>query len=424
MTKTVMTKRQRAVEAVKTFVIIGLIISAVLLTRETELFTSQLSVSYEMPEVQSKVSIQDALPFVLAVTHSQGSRYAVKYGEVRTVYERFSSLLGEALGSAGNTAVISEAQWKNILSEDGVYFDFLYNQPLESVADWLGIESSQNGNLSGIKSRRICLVNETEGISLYFIDSRDGKPYWAKTMASSESMQRLDEYVSNDAKFVFEQGDMYGGIDPYAIIFDQPPKISLVSAANPIDNAYDKTRIFEAFGINSTIAMPYTGTDGSELFREGDHELRFYVGGEVKYSLSSVPKPDAAITAVDAVRLASSILDETLSKEAGAAELYLSATEYDEETNTHSISFTYVIGGIPAELAGRGVAAKILISGDTVTEAVLNFRRYSTAGEVTVLPESLMAHKALASGSSGAPLLSYYDLGDTVEAHWKRAEAA
>ena len=420
MTKTVMTRKRKAIETVKTFVIIGLIISAVLLTRETELFTSQRRVAYETPEVQSTVSIQDALPFVLAVTHSDGRRYVVKYGEVRAVYERFSSLFGEALGSAEEPIGISEAQWKNILADDGVFFDFLYDQPLEAVADWLGIGHSQGSSLSGIKARRICLANETGGIVLYFIDSRDGKPYCAKTMASSEAMVRLNEYAANDAKFVFEQGDMYAGIDPYAVIFDQPPRINLVSAANPLDSSYDKTQIFEAFGINRTIAMPYTGTDGSELFREGDHELRFYVGGEVKYSLSAYLKPDETISAVDAVRLASSILDETLSKEAGAAELYLSSAEYDEEKNMHSISFTYVIGGIPAELAGRGVAANIEITGGTVTEAILNFRRYSTAGEATMLPESLMAHKAVASGSSGAPLLSYYDLGDTVEPHWKR----
>ena len=74
-------------------------------------------------------------PYAAAVTLSDGTRCGAAWGSgSQAIYERFSALLGEALGSAGNPVRATAESWREALSGPGAYFDFRAQLPLALLA--------------------------------------------------------------------------------------------------------------------------------------------------------------------------------------------------------------------------------------------------------------------------------------------------
>jgi hypothetical protein len=76
----------------------------------------------------------------------------------------------------------------------GVYFDYLYVQPVSSLSHRLGVEIAPD--LGQHAARRFCLAVEEESVALYYIREKDGMAYRCATVLNSVRLtERLAGYV-------------------------------------------------------------------------------------------------------------------------------------------------------------------------------------------------------------------------------------
>ena len=133
-------KRRRLIEIVKDVLIVLLALSAVYLTLRTQIgsLTSRNGRWFSGLFDGKTVSLLPAAggeeaehmqprPVRMSVQLGSGGRYGVQYDQtaVDALFDATASLLGDALGSAQAPVQVTEAAWRNALSNAwGIYFDF------------------------------------------------------------------------------------------------------------------------------------------------------------------------------------------------------------------------------------------------------------------------------------------------------------
>lgn len=415
----------------KDLLIAALVVSALLLGRAsgilgsllpdgvTGIFTG-LGGSTPGETTESGAVTAAAVPFAAAVTGSVGMRYGLTYGEERVaeLYGRFSAALGEALGSSGTPEAITEAQWRDALDGPGVYFDFLYEQPLSVLAVWLGTEIT--GGASSHTARRICLAPEGDGLTLYYLRERDYSFYRCETALSASAFaQWLEAYTPNGAAFAWELSDDES-LDPYALLETGLLTLPVVTASNPCRETVSAADLQALFGF--TVALSYAESDGTVVYVEGDATLRVSPAGTVSYrcaegGLGLGPEGMSTQAAVEAAR---ALCQRGPGSGSGAGSLGLSGVRYDQATEAYIICFDYAVDGIPVVLPD-GPAVELTIAGGTLREAVMRFRCYTPEEETCTPLPAEQALAAVCAKGGGEPLLAYVDGQGAVELQWLAA---
>ena len=416
-------KKRRFIELGKDLIILLLIASALLLGFRSGVI-DRLRRNIDpagQPDGPVSTSVSAAaVPFVIAVVGEEsGGRCGQTYGVARVgeTYERFSAVLGEALGSSGNPEQISEAQWRAALSGPGVFFDFLYDQPLSLLAGWLGTEIV--GGAASHTARRICLSLEGDRLALYYIRARYGEFYRCDTALSSSTLSaRLKENPANGALFAYEL-DEDTAVDAYVLLEPGMQSFARVTASNPLrDSAVLATLpgLFEFSSVRS-----YSESDGT-VFVEGDATMRVSAGGTVNYRCKSGGLMLGAenMSTQDVVEAARKLCRGGPGASCGAAYLGLSSLRYEQASDTYYICFEYAVDGVPVRLT-EGTAAELTISNGYLREAVLRYRSYTADAEaVTPLPrEQALAAANAMHGDTLA--LTYVDTMRSVSLQWLTA---
>ena len=442
-----MTKK-RIIEAGKSLLIILLLASALVLARETNLFNGKLTsvpmvrnIAQRFRSLAERDSSPDgsdrenrpfspaASPFFMAVTWEDGARYGVKYddAQLNQLYGRFSVALGEALGSSGKAEPVTDAEWKEALSGAGVFFDFLYDQPLSVLSGWLG--SSINDVSASHTVRHLCLAGAGDDLVLYYIRSKDGRAYRCDTALDfSYISPQLENYAPNGAQFAFELGEKFKLLYPYTMLLKELPEISSVTVTNPLHSKVTPESLLSIFNMNSFVANSYTETDGSVVYVEGSTEsestLRVDSSGSVSYSQTGMGNLKVSGTGpipgtVQVIEKAFSLVNGSLGAWCGDAALSLSKIAYNPLEQTYTVCFDYIVNGLPVFLAGGERAAEIKVKNGVISKAALNFREFGPGSELqTHLPEIQAAAAVMAKYGEGEPLLVYEETGSEISAVW------
>ena len=181
----------RAPEWVKNLLLTGLTLSALYLATLSPLYlnsplygwTGRLLSSGADPAGEQVSFSAAARPASMAVTNSAG-RYGVQYdnGAVDALFDQTGTLLGEALGSAGEAQPVTEARWRRALADEGIFFDFTGTVPLSALSGWLR-EGERNGLLSGDARRMVLAAGEDGAVWLYYQDTQDRHSFYARATA-------------------------------------------------------------------------------------------------------------------------------------------------------------------------------------------------------------------------------------------------
>lgn len=415
----------------KNLIILLLLVSTLILVWSTGLFHDIIFPNYAQESYQNTQTntdtTQGSYPFFIAITTADGMRYGAKYDltAVRQIYDQFSAILGEALGSAKKTEAVTLVQWEQALSQVGIYFDFLFDLPLSVIADGLGMRQTETSLEH--TSRRFCVVQEEGGISLYFLTSAN-TAYRCQTMGPYDIAQGITEFISNhpqnEITFAFEQPEALPGLDPYFLLSDQTPVYYGLTAMNALRNLEKPEVYFSLFDINSTIVMETKRGDGSSVYREGERELRISPSGEMRFTSHVDTGSNVILHPTEASRIASHIVTNTLEKHAGSALLTLSRLSYDKQTNTYYIEFQYIVNGMLVFLSNGAPAAQITLKGNVLSDVRLFFRSYTASSEtMTEAPDYIMAKHALDSESTEGPVLVYEDNFENITARWAKIES-
>ena len=415
--------KRRLIEWGKTLLILILAASALALSGVTGLFDRVLDKSAIHPSVgdESQTTAvrrdQAARPLTIMITTAENAHHGVKYNSdaLSEVYSWFTASLGEALGSSGEPQVVPARQWESALYGTGIFFDYLYEQSVASLAEWLGVDISSD--LSLHTSRRFCLAIEEEGVALYYIRALDGKAYRCATALNSQRLaERMAGYVPNGAMFAFEAGETYGDIDPYSCILSELAPVAQLTASNPLLNS-DEEEILRRFGMNPLVASHYPESDGTQVFVEGEQSLRIYGDGRLLYScMRTEGESELTVGTSDIISMAYSLAMSMPGAEGWT--LQMSNISYDQNTDEYTVRFEYTVGGIVVCFGGRSSAMEIIIDGSgTLRRADFMCRSYSAQGSELPMPES-QALAVVSTLGGGEPMLCYADSGESVTLRW------
>ncbi|MFB0921158.1 MAG: hypothetical protein QMB62_09790 [Oscillospiraceae bacterium] len=431
-----MKNRARLIDMAKNFAIVILLISAVfLLIKATvsgqDSFFGGLdglfggkAVSSTAEQPESAVTALASDPVFLLVTAEDGSHYAVKYDNdaKEKLISQFSADLGDALGSSGETEEQSVEQWQNALSGSGVFFDYLYPQPLSAIASSLGTKISNNTSLQ--TARRFYLGKNGKSLVLFFISESDGKIYRCSTALNFSSIEpKIAEYPIGSANFAFELGAEYASIDPYFIFSRENKALRAVTVSNPVRDSYDGTGLLSYFGINSRVVSGYTETDGSKVYVEGSKSLRIESSGKILFDTTGgglIIGSPSNLTVTDCIAACSDIVSNSISLTSGDGVAELVRVSNVSSPSSCTVNFGYFVNGIPVTLPGNKYAASFQISDGAIVKAELYLRSYTfPGGTIVPLPEKQAA--VIAEIEGGEPVLTYEDKTDSVSCTWINA---
>jgi hypothetical protein len=427
-----LSKAGRAAEWIKTALIVLLTASALLLGWRTQLFNDVNSTFPFFGSVAglmrgttgtgeaSGVALKEAArPLVIVITNEDGDRFGVRYDsdERNAIYDRTSSIVGEALGSASAPAEISEDEWRAALSRAGVYFEYASPVRLSVLDGWLGAqmpdiaEAAEDAFL-----RRICVAFGEDRSRIYYQDIGSGLFFGADTASAAGKAQELEMYSPNGAVFAFELGITGAEDAPYMLIMhgrDHPD----VRASAPGSAVELLDITLAAFGHSNEVYTTFPEGDGA-LRRIGTRfNIMVSAQGGVTYRRIDAPALDRerrALNESEMIERARVIVADTIGGVCGNAEVFFESLEYVAE-GSYSVVFNYYIAGGGVFLFEDGYAARITFTSGVVMNAELNYRHLARTYEYTrLLPERL----ALAA-AGGEFMLYYSDTGaETMQPSW------
>lgn len=424
------TGKRRVIELVKDLLIILLTCSAIFLAWQTPMATHLRGwVGPAAPVVEDPTfPNEEALtPYALRVNNSLGS-YGVSYDEasLSRVFQRFSSLIGEAFSTASTPGTLVQRSWRALLEAPGLYCVFQGKVPLSVLSAWLGTGETLTG-----QAEALVLAREGNRVTLAWRDGNDC--YRAPTQLSYDAgfSQLLEDFNPNGAAFAYALAatdDAYKALDPYVLLTVNTPQPLVYAAASPdlVGDRAALSRLLSALGFLSGVDSVYETPDGLTVTESGDRlqvttagQVTYRAGEESRYPISSNQEPTAAQAAQAAWELLCRI-----------AEPFENSPDYvltgiEETEGGWAVTFGARLDGIPVSIGEKGYSARVVTEGRKISEFTFTLRAYTPADNVTLIPSGRLAAAALRSitGTDGKLTLRYSDnLSATLTAGWMTGE--
>ncbi len=420
----------RLIEWGKTLLILLLAASAVWLLGKTQFSDGMLnsvqgllsSAGSDVEKTPAEHTHQAVIrPMCIVMTLEGGQRYGVQYDltESDAIFSSMSTLMAEALSSAGVPQQVSERVWRTDLGDLGIYLDLHYPLPLSALSGQLG--EKQRSTLSEAVVRRLCLsAGYGDSVDLLYINEADGKIYsCATTLSRSSHLEPvLTDRPANGAMFAFEVPGMEK-VAPYMLLTATPQPV-VYRGENPLVS--DSTRLAQlldtlSFQSRSNELMPSAGG----MLVEGNDSLRLQENGVLNFHTMGNDEFRfllAENTHQDALEYTQELANATVGKWCGGATLCLAGVQ--ETDGGLEILYQYSLNGIPVQLPESAAAARFVVRNGAVTDFSLYFRAYTATDETTLILPEVQAAAILGSAAKNENELTliYLDGGETVSAGW------
>ncbi len=449
-------RKNRPLEMGKNLLILALVFSALYLALRTQLPTQLvggdpprwLSGVWNLidrgtgvlpPTEPAERQAVEVRPLRIVVNIADVGRYGVQYDSAagdKLFDEVFSTILGEALGSARAPQSVSEREWREALShQSGVYFDFQGQVPIGVLYDWL--KAGPGEALAEERTRRLLLAEDKTGKLILYYSNEDTGMYYACQTADTLTGHLQNVVVTcasniNDTAFVYERkGDRYRALGPYVMLPNTPTlQRNVYRGENPVAGGADsksRTQLIEKLGFHPQVNSSYVA-GGRQVVKEGADTLVIYDGGTVEFHSGSAEEirypVEQTDTGPDFQRLMEATLplaEKTAGSLSGAGELYLMGMK-ELEGGRWQVDYGYHLNGITVRVGADGYAARFIVSGGQISDFYLALRSYTATGtQSAVLPELQAAAAVSALGVGGQELTLVYEdsgSGDTVRCGW------
>ncbi len=411
-------KNKNLVENLKNILIAVLSVSALLLAYfsgffgNTEIIQDTIF-SNGNDITQTVITHQITAPMTVVVTGAEESHTGIKYNssELSEVSAWLSASMGEALGTASSPTEVAVSSWEFALKNQGVFIDYLNSIPLSLLAGSLGVEMTLN--IENHSARRFCLAVQGDAVSLYYINSDDGKFYQCNTGLDSVALvDRISNYYPNNSLFAFET-DGNENIDPYYVIVPRINSSARLTAVNSLQNAGVATRL-QAFDMGAYTVNFYTEVDGTAVYIENDKILRISPEGIITYSFSGAGD-EVDISLSDVV---SKAFETAYSLPiSSVAQLALSSIT-ELEDGSCEIEIDYIYNSIPIVFSNRKSAMEFVFSGSgELIEANIICRSFDELSTQNPLPDEQQL--AISNQLGGRePMLCYVNSGSGMSLEW------
>ena len=405
--------------------IVLLLASAVLLLRHTGYYAGIRSRLERSISVRTERTVETAqtlprpaaLLSPLAVTvraAESGGRCGIAYDAeaLADVFQRFSVDLGEALGSAGSPAEITEEEFRAYLNRSCVVMHYPESVRLELLSGWLGLEMSSPAAQHAAEI--LCLsASETEALFAYRTD--DGTYYACTTAVNAEGLRgRTAGYAPNGALYAWESEQLKNG--GYMLLLDAPTDVAVVKSAVPLPRGGETDAILTALGMNSFVTSTYTEADGTVVYVSDETTMRISPTGAIFFRRAGSPEAGNSSALTASVSRAWQTAEQCLVPFIGDGALHYAGAQYNAAQRSETVLLDYVMDAIPVRLAS-GHAAEIVVRGGEVIQARLQLRQFTlTEAHAKLLP--CLQAAAIAERTQGQAELIYADAGDATECMW------
>ncbi|MCL1835868.1 MAG: hypothetical protein FWG48_06860 [Oscillospiraceae bacterium] len=426
-------KTKKAVEGVKTALIAVLIAGAVFLGGKTGLFNDMLSAlpffSGEAPAVVSASRAEEgglpakeaARPLCIVITDAAGERYGVKYDTVsrNAIYDRTSSIFGEALGSASGFSQVSEEAWREALSGAGIYYEYIVPVEFPVLNAWLGVRANDSGE--GTRVRQLLVAFGGGKNALYYRDSDSGAFYSADTASSAVITEELELHSANDVMFAYETGARAAGLSPYMLLTSELAHSELSAVQGASAEELLEIALGAIGHADEAYTAPFLNSEGTLTCVGEQFDISVTRDGAVSYRRSVIPRAEEgrrAPTSGELIEKARVIVSDIFGVLPNEAELFFESCDFSS-SQICSVTFGYYIAGGRIHLREEGYAAKLTFREGALLNADVRVRSYSaTEEQAQLLPEML----ALAA-AGGEFILCYSDSGqERLQPFWAAAE--
>ena len=353
-------------------------------------------------------------PRTVAVRQADGTLSATAYDAETTerAFQRFSALLGEALGSAGTPLSLRRTEFQDGLSDSFVLFELDGSLPLGVLSGLLGTRMSSDAQTE--QAERIYLALRDDRVVLAFRTAAGGY-YRCDTAAQAEALRsRIADFRAGKAVLAGDDA-LYSHLEPSTVILSEMPEIQTltVTAADA-----DAEGVLAALGLNPFVAASYPEADGTMVFIEGEKTLRLDAAGVVTFRTGERGER-AAEDLTGAVRYACRLAAATVGQTCGDAVLRVTGAVYDAERDRCTVTLDFSVNGIAVRLAS-GHAAEIELTGGCLTRAQLALRRCTLGTDTALVLPMLQAAAIAAAEGNAAPVLVYREGGERAESVWVR----
>ncbi len=354
----------------------------------------------------------------------EGGRYGVQYSQsgIQELFEStFGNLLREALSAAEQPEPITEEQWRNSLTGEGVwvYYDFVRPLPLGEISAWLN-NAEKRPDLEW-NVRRFLLM-EREGQRQLLCSDEDSGLYYRFSLAGNggEPLAHLMRaYQPNGAKFAFEDPGAFGALAPDTLILKEPPSMVAYGVSNPLkdltEGAMDE--LLRGLSFNPKVVSRISVADGQRfqdgldslgLTEEGAITFHSRMGGTNRY-------PVEEMTPVALVERSRELLSQVMEKRLGDGTYHLRSVDVSKDGKHAEVSFEYRLDGTPVQVSQEGWAALFTYTEGELLDFTIHARQYTrTETPSPVLPEAQAAAAMVRLLQEGRELLlCYIDMGDT-----------
>jgi hypothetical protein len=408
--------RHKKTEALKTILIVVLIISAIYLGWGSRLFGNSSAEAGSFADLLRALSAEPAgggaagsdkaaaagLPVAIALTGADGSRYGAKYdlSEISSAYGNTSAIFGQALGTAGPPRKTDAAGWRKALGSLGIYYEYMTPVRLSVLGSWYGANISEPwGDMS---ARRLVVTSEGKENRLFFQDSDSGVFYVSETAALSDISAPTAANGANGALFAYETNADSGA--PYTLLISAAhPDLAM---KNPLEDKEKLADVLLSLKVSETL-QPYAIPGGWEYVGK-TYTLELMQDGTVSWTGKGETSGAGPMTQSEAVGLAQEEVSKTVGKYCGT-----DAGVYYDSSRTPAgggwtILFRYVAAGGSVWLKPDGYAASVTIKNGEITEMTLCFRSFSISDET---PPALPSELQAAAAADGDFMLGYADDG-------------
>ena len=401
---------KRFKEPLKTLLILLLTASAAFLAWRGSLFSGffpgKKSTVSPTADVPNRTYTPAALPLAAAVTGPGGLCCGVKYdaAAMASLFEGFSAILSETLGSAEEPEVIGRFTWQDRLREESLYLDYGFALPISALAAWVGVGADWAGEETG---SAFLLDNGESGSVRLSFRGGDGRYFQCATAASWATLRALlEEYRPNGAVFAFDLPALHD-CDPFLLVLEQLPRVSSVHVT--ADQSAAAGVMAELFGINLGGQSRYAEADGTMVYPGENGVLRLWADGSVGYSASEDSR--RAVSPADQIEEARKLLETVHASFGGEESLSLRGVEADDRGGL-TLSFVYVLGGLRLDIAA-GPAARVVWKNGMLSELTIRPRSCRLGETVSgLLPEPQAAAAAGSLRRGSAPELVLPEVGE------------
>lgn len=372
---------------------------------------------------QSSDLVGMAVPFNLVVNSERG-----RFGHMLASAEsasllHSSNLLLEAMGSAGSGVPATAEQFRIALEGTSLFLDYLFPVPSSILAGWYGADFIAP---SGQEIRYVLIsAAQDERVSLYLWDGIGDITRYSTAVEFSNLSELILALSSaaSDVAFAFEDPETYGHLSPYTVLSGEAAETKVLTLSLP-SLASDVDTLLSMLDFNPHSIARYNLTNGIEVV-EYPRTFRVYQDGVIQYNgdtavsspLYIVPSQAEAPTEAEAVlaarRLAEILLLEDVLL---GTDFYFTGIRPTEEGYT--ITFDYLVDGIPVHLASGAAALEVRTEGTAITYFRLQYRQYTAADDYHLLPLAQAVHMSTAYQDAFLTK-GYVDRGgETVVAQW------